>query len=1127
LPFLSKIRDYCDLLNSAPTDTAKTTAFSTWFKQVVLVNGSTEYYKWFQFFPAFAQYLLSLQVLDPNTDTMRDAFSGMVARQYDLNGTTADDGGTAANDESLTLSNILGRMSIDNAYDTNSWNASTADTDVPGFVYLLARGAAYFGGANDYEGSLAESGGVVNLTLGLGLDQSGLSTNTPLTLTTTSFPTYINITPPNSAMPPSPSNVPTPTTKARPILVSPSNVIARYDNSIWGVTYTTLGESAILAQGGPIAVAGFSSGEYSTSVTYLQQYPTGTLTSTFSSTGTGNTVDENEGYEFPTITNGTADLTVFSADTDAVIGKIELATYLAEQYGLNTTPVIGDLHNHALATYIATHLADFSENSQRETTTVFGAELLGDCAVAVPGQARAASDYTRPAVTDTGSSLRAPTTVSGYSAGSSYNSQNMPVNVIPHYTTTNNGATVTLQIQTDAPYVRVRVFTPFEQNVNFTSGWWVANGINGATDITSIAAVPASAGTPIAANEVIAQTSGGSATVQFNALTPSIYLLIIQAQSPASTDTGATIDPYRWLQERWFYLQAVNQFVRQTTDTTTGNKINILVVDVDQQDRYYLEGEISSNFDYTEPTTKGGTHVVGPGGTFFDTMVDTFYVDPTQPDGTGINSSLSSPAAASDSPALPYINYLCYLANGTYPYEYQFWCADVYHSLATYGADIASSQRYYGEITPDALQSFQSTGGCVLWFTGDWDREFPAPGYLFLFYPLELPETGYLTSYVNNGGRLWMDSQSLTDENSYTPFVQAFFSTGLGAIGKTLQTQYTNLIGLQLGTMSDFTYNGQLESITGADDAGGDGTNSLHYGSEINPNTAILSQTVFTWDTNVGTGTITGTGSAAVENVLTGGGQTIFFTWPLESINHVGNITDDTTGRAYILKAAVDWLGSVPKPLPGQATNLSPANGATAPLTITLSWTAGLDATSYTLSYGLGTTLPSSPTVVTNITGTSYILPTTLTVGATYTWRLDSVNANGTTLGTVQSFTVSAGSGGGGGGGTTGGGGGGCFIATAGYESASRGLGGIVETNCTGSYVIAPERLRQLNDIRALRDNVLLHLSGGRAFSAWYYAIGPYGATAIRDNEPAKAAVRVLLLNPLAELSRECEQAKK
>jgi lipopolysaccharide biosynthesis protein len=69
--------------------------------------------------------------------------------------------------------------------------------------------------------------------------------------------------------------------------------------------------------------------------------------------------------------------------------------------------------------------------------------------------------------------------------------------------------------------------------------------------------------------------------------------------------------------------------------------------------------------------------------------------------------------------------------------------------------------------------------------------------------------------------------------------------------------------------------------------------------------------------------------------------------------------------------------------------------------------------------------------------------------------------------------------------------------------------------------------VQQLNNIRSLRDDLLLRFSAGRAFSAWYYAIGPYGAEAIRGNEPAKAVVRVLLLNPLAELSRECAQAEK
>jgi len=283
------------------------------------------------------------------------------------------------------------------------------------------------------------------------------------------------------------------------------------------------------------------------------------------------------------------------------------------------------------------------------------------------------------------------------------------------------------------------------------------------------------------------------------------------------------------------------------------------------------------------------------------------------------------------------------------------------------------------------------------------------------------------------------------------------------------------------------------------------------------------------------------------------GGQALLFTWPLESVDHLGNITNDTTGRAYILKAAIDWLAGPLKPLPGQVSNMIPVNnGTTTSLLPTFSWTAGIDATSYVINIGLGSTLPLSPVVIPVVT-TSYTLtagtskippPIVLVVGATYTWRVDSVNANGTTLGPVQTFVAHAGGGGGGTTGTgtstatgtgtgtgtraVGGGGGGgssCFSMTA-YESSRR-LAGIVGTNRTGSYAIAPEGLRQLNAIRALRDDLLMPFSSGRAFSAWYYAIGPYGAAAIRDNEPAKAAVRVMLLDPVAVLSRECAQAQR
>jgi hypothetical protein len=105
--------------------------------------------------------------------------------------------------------------------------------------------------------------------------------------------------------------------------------------------------------------------------------------------------------------------------------------------------------------------------------------------------------------------------------------------------------------------------------------------------------------------------------------------------------------------------------------------------------------------------------------------------------------------------------------------------------------------------------------------------------------------------------------------------------------------------------------------------------------------------------------------------------------------------------------------------------------------------------------------------------------------------------------------------------------GGTCFIATSAYEVQGFSPTSILQTNFTGQYLITPERLQKLDEIRGLRDTVLLELPGGRVFSAWYYAVGPYAATAIRHNEPAKALVRAVLLNPLAELSRSCLEAEK
>jgi hypothetical protein len=71
------------------------------------------------------------------------------------------------------------------------------------------------------------------------------------------------------------------------------------------------------------------------------------------------------------------------------------------------------------------------------------------------------------------------------------------------------------------------------------------------------------------------------------------------------------------------------------------------------------------------------------------------------------------------------------------------------------------------------------------------------------------------------------------------------------------------------------------------------------------------------------------------------------------------------------------------------------------------------------------------------------------------------------------------------------GGGGGCFIATAAY-----------------GWYSAP----QVQLLRDFRDRVLLTNGPGRAFVAWYYRYGPYGAAFINDHPWSKPFVRLLLL---------------
>jgi hypothetical protein len=102
----------------------------------------------------------------------------------------------------------------------------------------------------------------------------------------------------------------------------------------------------------------------------------------------------------------------------------------------------------------------------------------------------------------------------------------------------------------------------------------------------------------------------------------------------------------------------------------------------------------------------------------------------------------------------------------------------------------------------------------------------------------------------------------------------------------------------------------------------------------------------------------------------------------------------DATGGSdtATLEITVDAAGSTP---PGQASNPDPADGQQRVQNPILSWTAGADADSHDVYFG---TTSGNLVFQGNQTGTTFD-PGSLSGKTRYYWRIDEVNANGTTTG--------------------------------------------------------------------------------------------------------------------------------
>lgn len=884
--FLAKINNYAILLNDQDKRTA---AFRSWFGRATLTAGSTLYYRWYQFFNSFAQYLLSQQVSVGNGQ-MGDIFSGMKVRHFDL---------FSLGTEALTKANAL--LNIRNPQPT----------DVPGFVYLLCYGTSSgFNGNTD--------GNEAELKPGVTLSAADFTR------------TFSDLT-----------------DGRRPLLVSPASCLARPDNSIWSLTAESLGESAVLAQGGPVGMVGFASGVYTNDrASYTRSGINYTLAN-----------DEPEGHTLVAIDRGVLKHEA-SGDADAAtLGKIEFVKKFARAYGdtqNSGSARLGALFNRAVQDYINTHSAELTAADQRTVTTTLGASLLGDCALIVPQIQKNAKDFTRPTLTD--ANPRVDTDEGGgFSRTARYNSQNMPVHVIPHtspYDAT-QGTSVTLNIQTDAPNVRVRVLTPFLQNLSYVSGHWFDT-----TEVTENATE-------------VHPTANGSFSYTFTARTPSIYLVVVQAQNPAWVQGTDPVE-WRWLHERWMYVHVVNEFVRDAS-------CNVLVVDSDQHDRYYLNGDV------------------------FDSHVEDYYVNPARGDGDGYLVGTEDPRNFSNKAIFPLLNKEAGQDLGlTSKYKYQYWCCNVYENLySPNAANLKSQQRYYGEITPAALKSFVDSRGVVVWFEGDNNSfhniVYIPLGYIFIFDGVEPMDADYLTTYISTGGRFFLTSQDFTGEASGTAFARALAQNILGFSPVRNDTDFTNNVGLKTGTLS--------ESMTDVNIAGGDGHQNAVLTGEVDPNGAGAA-TVLTWDPNSGPGTITSSGSSVVQNRLAaGGGRAVFATFPFESIDHVGNLIGDNSGRENFMKQIMDWLRGVAK-----ATGPDPADKALGvSLAKTLSWNRVAEAAHYRLYVDPNPSqLGVGAGVIIDRDNPRYTKPGGFLQNTKYYWRVDCKNVDDYTIGDVWTFNTIA-----------------------------------------------------------------------------------------------------------------------
>jgi hypothetical protein len=372
------------------------------------------------------------------------------------------------------------------------------------------------------------------------------------------------------------------------------------------------------------------------------------------------------------------------------------------------------------------------------------------------------------------------------------------------------------------------------------------------------------------------------------------------------------------------------------------------------------------------------------------------------------------PRTLPEQPALPILNYLTgeNPSGEPWPWDhgYQYWCTQAYHTEQPNAQAILDGQRYYGDITPSAIESFRDTYGPLVVFTGDSIVSrggglisFPHR-YLFLYNSMPYPDVSFLQSFLDMGGKLFVTNQTMSNETDNVPYLATFQEDFLGAVTATEDSDYSNMEGLFDDTMSKLIQDLEIE--------GGNGESNTIVSAELDPN-GTGAKTVFIWDEQAGGGELNSSKSAAIHNrLIANAARTLYFPWPFEAIDHAlqGN-TMDFSGRVNVMKQALEWLQSV-----AAAGNPIPANGAVdVPLNITFEWSEVTESDGYEVYFAesgdpLALVADISNTADNDLGPGDAGYPGPLTADTQYIWRVATKNPGGgtTTPDTLWQFrTVS------------------------------------------------------------------------------------------------------------------------